>query len=201
MTDNVELSDCEKTIMNADEPIYGDLITEIDLHVVEDPTTDDKVKESLTDLVEPSTDLIENNPEIPTESEAYANADILPQDDTVSEFFTVDAKPGEFENDMLIGELDNVGIDFKNDTDITECYHEYESKKLLFGDCEGIVEVVNSDEQTEIVEDVQEPESEVVVATEEIEESIEQSDKIVDEQDNVETSFAEVVVEEEVQER
>ncbi|GLV44833.1 uncharacterized protein CBL_14596 [Carabus blaptoides fortunei] len=147
MTDNGGLSDCEKTIMNPDEPIYGDLITEIDLE--DDATTDDKGKESLTDIIvteqnnEPGT----VTTDIPTESESYVTSDVLSQDDAVSEFFAVDSKPDEFDNDMLISELDSEGIDFKNETDVAECHHEYESKKLLeFVDCEDIVEVVNNDD-------------------------------------------------------
>lgn len=146
MTDNGGLSDCEKTIMNPDEPIYGDLITEIDLE--DDATTDDKGKESLTDIIvtqqnnEPGT----VTTDIPTESEPFVTSDVLSQDDAVSEFFAVDSKPDDFDNDMLISELDSEGIDFKNETDVAECHHEYESKKLLeFADCEDIVEVVNND--------------------------------------------------------
>lgn len=146
MTDNGGLSDCEKTIMNPDEPIYGDLITEIELE--DDATTDDKEKESLTDIIvteqnnEPGT----VTTDIPTESEPFVTSDVLSQDDAVSEFFAVDSKPDDFDNDMLISELDSEGIDFKNETDVAECHHEYESKKLLeFADCEDIVEVVNND--------------------------------------------------------
>lgn len=142
-----------KELENEDN-IYSDLITEIELG-------DDNVP-LMTDVknVDPGNepDPIPEPEPVPEPTTQPAdlptgNGDpVLSQDDAVSEFFTVDSKTDSvFDNDMLISELDNEGIDFKNETDVVECHHDYDSKKLLFEDEDLVVEDVPAlEEEPEI---------------------------------------------------
>lgn len=139
VTDSEIVNSQEKNPPTEDN-IYSDLMTEIELG-------------------EDSVQLMAEVKSINTETEQTESADlstepsscVLSEDVAVSEFFTVDAKTDVFDQDMIVSEVDSEGIDFKNDTDVVDCHHDYESKKLfededLGEDASGLAE----DEETEL---------------------------------------------------
>lgn len=116
----------EETKVTVEDNLYGDIITEIELgdENVNLMAEIKNVTENEPNINEPKN----QSADIPTPS-----SNIMPPDDSVSEFFTVDSKNEVFDSD-IITEIDSEGIDFKNETDIVECHHDYENKKLLFED-------------------------------------------------------------------
>lgn len=134
----------EDSKVTVEDNIYGDIITEIELG--------DENVELMADVksVNPESEPnLEDEPQTQSADITTPSNTILPPDDTVSEFFTVDSKTEVFDNDMIISELDSEGIDFKNDTDVVECHHDYENKKLLFEDEDLVVEDVPAMEEEE----------------------------------------------------
>lgn len=136
------MTDSGPTINNkaisSEDSIYGDLITEIELG-------EDNVQ-LMADVknVEPGDEPCLED-ELHTQSadlSTTTSTNVLSQDDAVSEFFTVEKSDSVFDNDMIISEIDSEGIDFKNETDVVECHHDYDSKKLLFEDDDLVVEDV-----------------------------------------------------------
>lgn len=149
LTNNGPASLNEKAISSEDN-FYGELITEIELG--EDNVQLMADVKSVDHENEPNT---EDEPQTQSADLPSTNSsNVLSQDDAVSEFFTVDAKADSvFDNDMIITEIDGEGIDFKNETDVVECHHDYNSKKLLFEDEDLVVEdvpVMEEEEEAEL---------------------------------------------------
>lgn len=159
LTDSEIVTNQEKNLAT-DDNVYSDLMTEIELG-------------------EENVELMAEVKNINTEEEQTESADlsteqsssILPQDVSVSEFFNVDTKTDVFDQDIIVSEVDSEGIDFKNDTDVVDCHHDYESKKLLFEDdelSEGVVGLVEDEEgEMQLVENLAEGEEEFEIANEE----------------------------------